>query len=279
MWDSNFGSSSKIELTTDAVGGVRTVQLSSSPVHSQDLDGIGSGNSGQQPAKLSANIQFDLVERGGHGVARAAFGHIAKRSLSIGDIRSPVDGVSEIHIVDVAGRSSKALHVLYDDALNAGRREEAQQVISGIIPGVSHIEIGLNADKQPRLVTVYPNRAVVPLELAGDGAQSLARISLELAARAGGVVLLEEPEVYLHPAAVRQTAKAIWAAVRREIQVILTTHSLELIDCLLSESADEEELEKLSVYRTQLKEGCLRVNRLSGSDAEFKRNDISDDLR
>ena len=37
----------------------------------------------------------------------------------------------------------------------------------------------------------------------------------------------------------RQTARVILAAVRRNVQVILTTHSLEFIDVLLAEANDE----------------------------------------
>ena len=48
--------------------------------------------------------------------------------------------------------------------------------------------------------------------------------------------MLEEPEVHEHPAAMRQSARAILAAIRRDIQIILSTHSVELIDALLAEA-------------------------------------------
>src|SRR5208282_1385804 len=101
----------------------------------------------------------------------------------------------------------------------------------------------------------------VPATLVGDGIQSLLRLSLELAASGGGGALLEEPEVHQHPGAIRQSARAILAAVRRNIQVVLTTHSLEMIDALLGVSLDKD-LENLSLYRLVLRNGELIYSRL-----------------
>jgi AAA15 family ATPase/GTPase len=43
---------------------------------------------------------------------------------------------------------------------------------------------------------------------------------------------------------IRQSAKIIAAAVQRNVQVILTTHSLELIDALLGEAKDRDLLDQ-----------------------------------
>ena len=76
----------------------------------------------------------------------------------------------------------------------------------------------------------------------------------------------------------RQSVRAILAAVRRDVQVILTTHSLELIDLLLAESSAED-LERLALYRLQLEDGVLRSYRLPGSEVAFARTEIGNDLR
>jgi predicted ATPase len=108
--------------------------------------------------------------------------------------------------------------------------------------------------------------------------EALLRLSLELASSGGGVALLEEPEVHQHPGAIGQSARAILAAVRRHIQVVLSTHSLELIDALLAESSASD-LAGLTVYRLQLQEGLLKSSRLPGPDIAFERTTIEDDLR
>ena len=144
----------------------------------------------------------------------------------------PIEDLPEVHLVEAyPANFQRPLHDLYTKAVQQGRRKEAIGIISEVFPGVSNVEI-LTEQGEPILHFVFADYSV-PATLAGDGIQSLLRLSLELAASGGGVALLEEPEVHQHPDAIRQSAKAILAALRRKIQVILTTHSLELIDALL----------------------------------------------
>lgn len=118
----------------------------------------------------------------------------------------------------------------------------------------------------------------VPLAFAGDGIRHLVRQAFALAVPTSGVVLLEEPETNLHPRAMAQTALAIWTAVRRDIQVVLTTHSLEFVDFLISE-ADDSELEKLGMFRLRLINGVLGYTAATGAEMEFARANIAENLR
>jgi energy-coupling factor transporter ATP-binding protein EcfA2 len=189
----------------------------------------------------------------------------------------PVEDVPEVHLVEAYPTDfQRPLHELYTRAVQNGRRKEATGIIVDVFPGVSNVEI-LTEQGEPILHLVFADYSV-PATLAGDGIQSLLRLSLELAASGGGVALLEEPEVHQHPGAIRQSARAIMAAVRRHIQVVLTTHSLELIDALLAESSDQD-LTRLSLYRLQLQGGVLKSSRLPGPDIAFSRAEIEDDLR
>jgi predicted ATPase len=190
----------------------------------------------------------------------------------------PLPGVTEARIIEAhAVNLQTPLHQLYTRTVEQGRRKEAREIIASVIPGVVGMEI-LTEGNIPIVYLVYDDHSV-PVGLAGDGAQSLLRLSLELASRHGGLVLLEEPEVHQHPGAIQQSARAILAAIRREIQVILTTHSLELIDALVAEARDDAELDRLSVYRVQLQAGHLQSSRVSGPDVAFARVEIGDDLR
>jgi predicted ATPase len=190
----------------------------------------------------------------------------------------PLEGASEVHLVEGYPTDfQKQLHELYTKVVQQGRRKEAFGIISEVFPSVQNVEI-LTEHGEPILHFVFGDHSV-PASLTGDGIQSLLRLSLELAAcGTGGVALLEEPEVHQHPGAIRQSGRAILAAVRRNIQVILTTHSLELIDALLAESS-EQDLAKLSLYRLQLQDGVLKSSRLAGPDIAFARAQIEDDLR
>lgn len=189
----------------------------------------------------------------------------------------PLEDVPDVRLVEAyPAEFQRPLYEMYSKAVELGRRNEAIEIVSKVFPGVINVEI-LTEHARPILHFVFADYSV-PATLAGDGIQSLLRLSLSLAASGGGIALLEEPEVHQHPGAIRQSARAILAAVRRKIQVILTTHSLELIDALLAESS-EKDLAALSLYRLQLENGNLKYSRLPGSDIAFSRTTIEDDLR
>jgi predicted ATPase len=90
--------------------------------------------------------------------------------------------------------------------------------------------------------------------------------------------LLEEPETHIHPGAIRLLGRAIHASVARGVQVILTTHSLELIDAVTLGRLDEE-LQRVSVFRIALDRGILKSTRLDGQEVALARSSIEDDLR
>lgn len=188
------------------------------------------------------------------------------------------DGVPEVHLVDPEmGTRLLPLHELYTKVLEQGRRKEVRKLISDLMGGVEDVLI-LTEGNSPVLYLDYSSGSV-PVAMAGEGVQSLLRTAMELASRPNGVVLLEEPEVHQHPGAIQQTARAIWAAIRRGIQVVISTHSLDLIDSLVFEVQNEEELNQMSVYRLLLVEGCLRSSRTAGSEITFARATIGEDLR
>jgi hypothetical protein len=186
-------------------------------------------------------------------------------------------GTMEARLIDPHGSGqSQPLHELYTRAAERGLRREAKAIVTDLIPGLEDIEI-LTQDGKPVVYLVYETGAL-PVSFAGDGIRLLLQQAFELASPVGGVVLLEEPEVHMHHAAIRQSSKAMLAAMRRGIQVIVTTHSLDLIDALLS-NARPDELDNLSFYRLQLEQGVLKSSRLTGSEASLSRTQIEDDLR
>lgn len=240
--------------------------------------------------------QIRLLQ-GGHGVecrpvtagitvGAAPVPAVSTVSSHIGGLRrpsapgrfKPLNDVTEIRFLeaDLFGMQSP-LHELYSRVVERGRRQQANDLLAEVVSGAKGVEI-LTEDDSPIIHLVFEDHSV-PAALAGDGVLMVLRLIVELASRRGGVVLLEEPEVHQHPGAIRQSAKAILAAVRREIQVILTTHSLELIDALLAESS-EDDLDKMAVYRLHLDStGLLESHRIPGREVLVARTQIEDDLR
>jgi energy-coupling factor transporter ATP-binding protein EcfA2 len=186
--------------------------------------------------------------------------------------------VSQIGLVDsrVLG-SPKSLAELYSASVEAGNLGNVLNLAKEIVPGVRDIRLLMEGGDA--VVHLELENSSLPVGVLGDGVQMLFRLAFEMAVVSTGVVLLEEPEVHQHPRVIRQSAKIIAAAVQRNVQVILTTHSLELIDALLGEAKDRDLLDQLAVFRTNLTEGQLATSRISGADAAFSRQQIEDDLR
>lgn len=184
--------------------------------------------------------------------------------------------MDDVRFVEAASHEGAALHDLYSQAVEQGQKQQAIAIMTALLPNVRNIEILTEAGK-PVLHVVFDDYSV-PAALVGDGIHALLRLVLELAARRRGLVLAEEPELHQHPRAIGQSARAIVAAARAGIQVVLSTHSLEFIDYVLT-VGDEKDLERLSVFRLKLDNGGLISSRLAGKDVAFARNQIEDDLR
>lgn len=190
----------------------------------------------------------------------------------------PLKLVPRASLLDMRGRESfTPLPTLYTNTVTQGHREHVLELIQEVIPGLRSMEILVTPRNEPVLHLVFRNGSV-PVALAGDGIRTMLRLSLELATRPQGLVLIEEPEIHQHPRALHQSAKTLLASVRRGLQVVLSTHSLELIDALLLE-ATQEDLQRFSVYRLKLNEGELVSSRLSGDGLAFARAQIEEDLR
>jgi AAA domain, putative AbiEii toxin, Type IV TA system/AAA domain len=179
----------------------------------------------------------------------------------------------------VEPRLGQYLHDLFSRAVQGGKREDVVQSAKMVVAELEGIEI-LTEESEPRLFLTYKHGAV-PASLAGDGIHALLRMAFELASPAGGTVLLEEPEVHMHPKASYACAKAIVAAVRRDVQVLLTTHSMELIDLLLAELTEDERADAgmMTVCRVQLRGGRLVSTLIAASDAVQARMALAEDLR
>ncbi len=196
------------------------------------------------------------------------------------DFRPP--GSRFVRLIETRlGAIHTPLHAAYSKATEQGRAELAIDIVRKLT-GANSLQI-LTDDDTPYLSLGFPDRElthgrIVPVELAGDGIQAVIRLALELAMKPGGLALLEEPEVHLHPAALQLCAQAITEATRRGVQVVMSTHSLELIDALLA-AVEPTVLTTTAVFRTRLEHGRLATSRLTGGEALNARTQIEEDLR
>jgi hypothetical protein len=240
-------------------------------------------------ASPSAHYRW-LIYRGDHGPARARVAwsdgrylqkQVAASQSGFGD--GVVDGGqlednlrAAIFVEQRAGRPSQKLHQAFTECRRRGGDQLVSDLLRAVDPKTKGLEILTEGDT-PVLHIASEDRTV-PVALSGDGMEALVRIALELSQRKDGTFLIEEPETHQHSRALLRTARILVAAARNGAQIILSTHSMELLDDMLADLKDEE-LDWLAVYRLRLIQGDLRVLRMSGSEANRARTDIEDDLR
>ena len=189
----------------------------------------------------------------------------------------PLPGIIGIRLVDTAPRyRPESIEDLYSISTRMGLNKEIKQQALELLKTADNIEI-LTESNKPVLHITYPAYSV-PIVLAGEGIRLYVRQSLELAAPAGTVILMEEPEAHLNIRTIKFSAKALFAANRRKIQIILTTHSLEFIDELIT-AAEPEDLSNISLFRLKLKGGKLIHSRFTGEQVATARELLQEDLR
>jgi hypothetical protein len=233
-------------------------------------------------SKDHTSIESKITDRAANGNEQMYSGfstvfQAGERYGASAGFNKPLDDLPEVRFLDPRAAGLRTpLHQLYTRVVERGLHKGVIESLRGLIPGIEDIQILAEGDV-PVVYLIFGGYAV-PAALAGDGIRLLLHLTFELATRPGGLVLMEEPEVHMHPGAIRQCARAILAAVRRQVQVVLSTHSLELIDALVGESSDVD-LAQLSLYRLQLQAGNLQSSRLPGPQVAFARTEIQDDLR
>ena len=161
--------------------------------------------------------------------------------------------------------------------ISTGTRTAVEGVLRELVPDLVRLEMLKEANEL--LVHMVFSTHSVPVELAGDGMSVVVRAALELPLVADGLVLIEEPETHQHPASMRLLAQLFFAAARRGVQLVISTHSIEFIDMLADAANGDDELNWLTVHRLKLDDGLLSVSRIPGPDVAFARTVIHDDLR
>jgi predicted ATPase len=131
---------------------------------------------------------------------------------------------------------------------------------------------------QPNYVGLVVATGTIPIHVAGDGLQRLFRIACFAATLPDGLLLLEEPECYLHPASLRLLAKILVQAAQ-QTQIIMSTHSIELIDRILEAAHGSASSNIVSVHTTRLVDGQFSSALIRGDDAESARDAVGLELR
>ncbi len=205
-----------------------------------------------------------------------AFDRHGPFSRGSGDAPPPLDRIRTTRLIEPAMGSD--LHILLSEATRQGGRRTIERLLASVIDDLLSVQMLVNDVGKPEVHLEF-DWGSVPVAVAGDGLHALTRLAFMIAAPSDALLLIEEPEVHMHPRALQAAARAMVGSVKAGNQIITSTHSLDLIDHVLDAAAADEVLDDVAVFRTLIVDGELRSSRFPGEEARFARQQIEEDLR
>ncbi|MBK9258527.1 MAG: ATP-binding protein [Polyangiaceae bacterium] len=161
-------------------------------------------------------------------------------------------------------------HFLFSAELKWRKREkpmmpEPLELINKRILGgtVDFVEVGAGQ----RMVFIPEKGPALPIHAASALVRSLAGLALYIqhGARAGDVLIIDEPEMNAHPEAQLATVELLALLVNRGVRVIMTTHSSFILDhlnnlILAGRLSPKDQEEVMPEFRLGTKESFLKPN-------------------
>lgn len=119
-----------------------------------------------------------------------------------------------------------------------------------------------------------------PLSVYGDGMKKALTILNEMIAAKNGLVFIDEFETALHTTAMEKVFNFMLSLAKRlNIQLFLTTHSIEAVDKMLLSAKDDENIDSLRIVRIKKKATKAFARVQKGSVALEKREENEMELR
>jgi hypothetical protein len=218
------------------------------------------------------DLSRERVDRSANSVVVDEAGRLTRA------IRGRLKPLIPVILVDMeAIRAPGALEDAYSRVERAGMVETVVRALQRSMPRFKDLQI-LGSGSDALLHTVRGDSQRIPAYLAGDGLTRFLSLAAAIVGTRDGVVLLEEPEAHQHPRSMTELVSLLLGAARSGTQIILSTHSIELIDLLLH-APEAEGLAYPAVHRLRLVDGKLASVALDRETAISARDDLLQDLR
>lgn len=151
----------------------------------------------------------------------------------------------------LSGRISKVIDLL--------------QCFDADIKGIDGIDATAFDGRRTEIIIKHRTLGLAPLSAFGDGMRRALHLALTISRlEAGGALLIDDIDVGIHTAILGKVFKWLTKSAQQEnIQLFVTTHSLEAIDAIIASDAKQEK-EDVVVYRLNQAEEETCARRFSG---------------
>lgn len=163
-----------------------------------------------------------------------------------------------------------------DNILDNNLRQQLIEILQIFDPCITNFElIGAN-----RIIKLFKEENKKPLTLYdyGNGMYKAFYIGMSALLAKNGILLIDEVEAGIHNKALRNfISKLMQVCEKNNVQLFMTTHSLEAIDVLLEDC--KEHLEDTAIYHIRKGKDKTIAKRYSGNKLLNLRNEIGFDVR
>lgn len=199
---------------------------------------------------------------------------IAEKFVAHLDVETRLQATSPGPAREVGGPPSHPIHAVWDDALFEARLSRAMKMAFGIPVCINRLS------SSPQLLLGEPwgevslpppardrgelfARTALGRNSVGDGTRSFAGTLLNVGSGMVGLLLIDEPEAFLHPPQARMIGQQIAKMTPIDSQVVVATHSAEVVEGILDAQADKE----VCILRMGIGPGSERTLQALSSDA------------
>ncbi len=120
-------------------------------------------------------------------------------------------------------------------AEKSGHRRAVMELLRRVDPSITDLRILIGERNEPVLHAITDRNGIDtawPVALAGSGFKRLLTLLCQVSG-AKGLVCVDDPEAHMHPKLFKQLATVLWQLVDNGAQVMLATHSLDLIAAIV----------------------------------------------
>ena len=164
--------------------------------------------------------------------------------------------------------------------IRSGKKSALIDLMQDVDQNINDIEILILQDSRrtPTIHFLYDKDQLVPLSAFGDGVRKLFYLALRVLTASTGILLIDEIESSIHTEVLVKSFSWIMKWCRSlEIQIFLTTHSLEALDALIAAAKDFQS--SFTFYRLSPKENQVKTFRYDLDDIHTLRYGMGQEVR
>jgi AAA15 family ATPase/GTPase len=167
---------------------------------------------------------------------------------------------------------------LWTDVINAEAKSEAIQLLQFFDHNILDVDIILSSAERPTISVKHNTLKRVPFSILGDGLRRIFTLAGAVHGVRGGIMLVDELEMSIHTGALEKSFTWLFnTCVQNDIQLFVTTHSLEAVDKII-DVCDGEAFDLVAYRLKQEKEQTI-MTRLDKGLLTRLREDLGLEVR